>query len=210
MREFPLEHEEQKPIWFAPEQPSSCQGEILEIGPGQGDFFLRLAEAYPDKRCFAIELSHRRYRKIAKKIRNRELSNAWVIRANARVAIKRYFCGPTYDAIYIFFPDPWPKRRHAAHRLLEFDFFATLTDLLQPGGRMYLATDIEPYAWSALREASRVATLRNLGRPWIEWSEIEHYRPTFFQKVTAGEGRTARFMLFEKVGGARVTGASSP
>jgi len=206
MREYPLEHEAKKPIWFSPKEPADFRGQILEIGPGQGDFFLRLAEAYPEKRCFAVEISHRRYHKIAKKIRKRELQNAWVIRGNARIVMPRYFAGPSFEAIYIFFPDPWPKRRHAAHRLLAFDFLASMCDLLVPGGRLYMATDIEPYAWSGLAEAQKVATLCNVGTPWIDSGAIEHYQPTFFEKITAEEGHTARFMLFEKVGGVTVSG----
>ena len=120
-----------------------------DIGCGKGRFLLARARATPHVNYLGIDRMLRRIRKLDRKIARASLSNIRLIRVEASYAV-RYLLSPcSLSAAYIFFPDPWPKRRHLRHRLLTPDFVNYLHATLVPGGEVHLKTDHLDYLSSA-------------------------------------------------------------
>lgn len=199
MRSFPIEYESKKEILFYPEKPAGVSGDILEIGPGRGDFILSVAERFPDRQVVAIELGKRRYFKMIPRIEKRGLTNIILVQGNARIVLPRFFRPGTFEKIYVLFPDPWPKRRHIPHRLMTVEFVTLLADCLRPGGHLFFATDCWPYADWVVENMRRVPCLRNEGTPYFTTIEkIDHYSPSFYETKWRTEGRVIYYLRHTK------------
>ncbi len=200
MKKFPTEFEARKEILFYPEKPTEPSGNILEIGPGRGDFILSAAEQCPNKKLVAIELDKRRYFKMIPRIEKKGLTNILLIHGNARIVLPRYFQPGTFEKAYVLFPDPWPKRRHIPNRLMSVEFIQLLADMLKPDHDLFTATDFWPYADMVIDHARQVSSLKNVGRPYfVPMSEIAYYGPSFFEQKWRGEGRTIYYMHYKKI-----------
>jgi len=194
VREFPLEFRQGKPILFFPEQPERFDGDFLEIGPGNGDFLITLATRYPDKRIIALEIDRPRFHKIEKKLRRRGISNVLLVYGDARVVVPRHLHACRFDRIYVLFPDPWPKRRHAPHRLMSLPFAQMLAGLLRRQGEIYVATDVRPYAEWVAENIVQVPGLELLGFPFTPENLIRDYEGTFFERVARREGEQIYYL----------------
>jgi len=196
---FPFEFEARKPILFYPEPVEQVVGDVLEIGPGRGDLFFWLAANYPHKQFVAIEIGHKRYRKLCERTERRGLRNVSLLRGNARVIVPKYFTAPTFERIYVLFPDPWPKPRHSFYRLLSCEFLIQLADVLTPHGDIILATDWQPYADWVIENLAQVDSLRNTGSPYAADSNlIPSGEPTWFENKWREEGRSIFYVHMER------------
>lgn len=119
---------------------------FLEIGPGNGAFVLNQCLANPDNYYIAIELKYHRFNKICIQAAKHKLTNLCIVKGDARVALQQLFKPAMFNAIYILFPDPWPKRAHGKHRLIKSYFVEFLQKYLNPQGKIFVATDHSPYA----------------------------------------------------------------
>ena len=198
-RQFPFEFEARKPILFYPQQVEPITGDVLEIGPGRGDLLLWLAAAHPQKRYVAIEMMMKRYGKLITRAEKRGIANVQLIRGNARIIIPRYFTTPCFERIYVLFPDPWPKPRHAHQRLLSVEFLNQLAQILNPEGDIVLATDWQPYADWVIENVSVVPALRNTGNPYsLEANLNPSGQQTFFEALWRSKGREIYFVRIMK------------
>ncbi len=199
MRTFPLEWESQKPIYFYPSEPTDFTGDILEIGPGRGDLLLWYAATYPDKRMVGIELNGYRFKKLARRVERRELTNVLLIKGNARIVVPRLFTTPCFERIYVLFPDPWPKDRHAFHRLLSTEYLQMLSEALRPGGEIILATDQQAYADWVIENGAQVPSLRNMGNPYSpEIAVLPNDQPTRFEQIWREQGRSIYYVRIQQ------------
>lgn len=199
MRKFPIEFEKQKDVLYYPRRPDKFSGDILEIGPGRGDFLISLAEKYSEKQLTAIELDKRRYYKLIPRIEKRGLFNILLIQGNARVVLPQSFKKGTFEKIYVLFPDPWPKRRHVPQRLMSVEFIGMLASLLRAQGFLYCSTDFWAYADMVVDNAARVESLDNTGRPYFSNIEdIPDYSPSFFEQKWRDEGRTIYYISLKR------------
>jgi tRNA (guanine-N7-)-methyltransferase len=99
----------------------------------------------------------------------------------------------------IFFPDPWPKKRHHKRRLVQPELVSLMADRLQPGGRLHIATDWEDYAQHMLAVLEAEPRLRNLAADG-GYAPRPGYRPvTKYEQRGAGLGHTVRDLFFERV-----------
>ena len=133
--------------------------DILEIGPGNGEFLRAQARAFPSKRFVAIELKTSRFRSLVAMVQRESFTNVLLIHADARI-LPQYFPEGSFEKIYVLFPDPWPKPSHAFRRLLTAPFLQMLAKRLQEGGELVLATDVQEYAEWADQNAARIPQLR--------------------------------------------------
>lgn len=117
----------------------------VDIGSGMGRFILARAAAHPDTQFIGIERQKPRIVKIAKKAHRRGLGNIFMIRLEATYVLRYLLPEHSVSRFYLFFPDPWPKRRHAAHRVFNDDFRSLVFSRLVPGGDIQIATDSEDY-----------------------------------------------------------------
>jgi tRNA (guanine-N7-)-methyltransferase len=135
---------------------------VAEIGFGNGDHLLALAQAHPEQDFLGIEVHRPGVGRLLLRLEERGLSNVRVIRHDAVEVLERYLPGPCLDEILVLFPDPWPKKRHHKRRLIQPAFVGILAERLKSGGTARLATDWAPYAEEMLAHLSAEPRLRNL------------------------------------------------
>jgi len=135
--------------WFAPVRwPDvfNTAGPVeIDVGCGKGGFLLWAAQARPQSNFLGIERQLVRLRKVDGKIRRLGLANAKLVRIEAGYFISKVVPDGSVAAYHVYFPDPWPKRRHQAHRLFQPEFVTALWRTLQPRGVVNVATDDAAY-----------------------------------------------------------------
>lgn len=117
----------------------------VEIGCGNGSFLVNYAEANPKTNFLGIERLLGRIRKLDRKTSRRGLMNVTILRVEAAYGIQYMLPENSVQAYHIYFPDPWPKRKHWKNRLIEPSFLPLLAKTLLPGGKIYLRTDNKEY-----------------------------------------------------------------
>lgn len=128
------------PVIFQREAPVE-----VDIGAGKGSFLLAAACAAPERNYLGIERQMVRVRKIEAKARQRGLTNIRLVRVEAGYFLRYMVPTESVAAYHIYCPDPWPKRRHRARRLISPEFAADLHRTLQPGGVVRFSTDNRDY-----------------------------------------------------------------
>jgi tRNA (guanine-N7-)-methyltransferase len=134
---------------------------ILEIGFGMGETTASIAAAHPDVDYLGIEVHTPGVGSLLKLIDARGLSNLRLIQHDAVEVLREMIAPGSLDGAHIFFPDPWPKKRHHKRRLVQTDFIALLASRLKPGGYLHLATDWQEYAEQMLAVLSAEPQLEN-------------------------------------------------
>jgi len=119
---------------------------ILEIGFGMGESLVEMAVNEPEKNFIGIEVHRPGIGACLNAIHKNTLTNIRVIIEDAATVLKENIVNQTLDAIDIYFPDPWPKKRHHKRRMIQADFVRLLHAKLKSGGILHLATDWQPYA----------------------------------------------------------------
>lgn len=114
----------------------------VEIGPGRGEVLLALAAAAPAVNFFAIERARGAVDAIARKAAARGLTNVQAVAGDARCILARLVPGASVAAYHVYFPDPWPKRRHHRRRLASPELARALVRTLAPGGAVHVASDL--------------------------------------------------------------------
>jgi tRNA (guanine-N7-)-methyltransferase len=134
---------------------------ILEIGCGMGETTAAIAAAHPKTDFLGIEVHTPGVGSLLKLIDEGGLGNLRVIQHDAVEVLREMIAPASLDGAHIFFPDPWPKKRHHKRRLVQTDFIALLASRLKPGGCVHLATDWEEYAGQMLEVLSAEPELEN-------------------------------------------------
>lgn len=125
----------------------SSSGKIfVEIGFGNGEFLEFLAKTYPDTLIIGVEVSQWCAAKAARRVMSAELTNVRILHGDARFLLARCFPQESVARVYMNYPCPWPKTRHASRRVTVPFFAGLLNDLLEVGGTFELATDVDWYA----------------------------------------------------------------
>ncbi|MFK5985184.1 MAG: tRNA (guanosine(46)-N7)-methyltransferase TrmB [Pseudomonadota bacterium] len=118
----------------------------LEIGFGMGDSLVEMASTSPDKNFLGIEVHTPGVGRILQQIEKLQLKNLRVFHADAIEIIEQQIPADSLAAVYLFFPDPWHKRRHNKRRIVSQSFIKLIYSRLQKGGIFHLATDWQDYA----------------------------------------------------------------
>ena len=134
---------------------------ILEIGFGMGETTATIAAAHPENDYLGIEVHTPGVGSLLKRIGEHGLSNLRLIQHDAVEVLRTMIAPASLDGAHIFFPDPWPKKRHHKRRLVQPDFVALLAARLKPGGYLHLATDWQEYAEQMLAVLSAEPLLEN-------------------------------------------------
>ena len=116
----------------------------LEIGTGLGNFFSTYVAHHPSINMIGMEIKYKRLVKTAQKTEKFWANNFVLLKAYGET-ICDLFWAWELEKIFIFFPDPWPKKRHWKHRLIQHNFVQDLHTVLQPGGKIIFKTDDRPY-----------------------------------------------------------------
>jgi tRNA (guanine-N7-)-methyltransferase len=134
---------------------------ILEIGFGMGETTAQIALAQPQNDYLGIEVHTPGVGSLLRLIESHALSNVRIVQHDAVEVLNHMIAPESLGAIHIFFPDPWPKKRHHKRRLIQPPLVRLLASRLRPGGHVHLATDWEEYALQMLEVLSAEAQLDN-------------------------------------------------
>jgi tRNA (guanine-N7-)-methyltransferase len=119
---------------------------VMEIGFGDGGNLIEIAAASPGVDFIGVEVHPPGIGHCLLGIESRSLTNVRVIAHDAVEVLDTQFGPDSLDEVLLYFPDPWPKKRHHKRRIVQAAFVAKVADRLKPGGAFRLATDWEPYA----------------------------------------------------------------
>ena len=134
----------------------------LEIGFGNGDALLALAARHPEQDFLGIEVHRPGVGRLLLHLEEQQLGNVHVICEDAVQVLREQLPDAALDAVLIYFPDPWPKKRHHKRRLMQPEFVELLAAKLKAGGRLHLATDWEDYARHAREVLAASPLFHNL------------------------------------------------
>jgi tRNA (guanine-N7-)-methyltransferase len=124
---------------------SESQPLEVELGAGDGSFLVQWAKANPRHNFLGVERLLGRIRKIERKARRAGLQNLRLMRIEASYFLEYLLPRNSVTALHIYFPDPWPKRKHQKKRLINTAFADTCMKILAPGGTVFLRTDDPDY-----------------------------------------------------------------
>ncbi len=113
----------------------------LELGSGDGSFLAKYAAIHPERNFIGVERLLGRVRKLDKKGLKSGLTNLCLIRLEAAYLLEFLLPPQSMDAIHVYFPDPWPKRKHRKNRLIDTRFTELVAKVLKPGSVVWLRTD---------------------------------------------------------------------
>jgi tRNA (guanine-N7-)-methyltransferase len=134
---------------------------VVEIGCGMGETTVEIATANPQIDYLAIEVHTPGVGSLLRRIAGRGLANVRIVPHDAVEVFQHMLAPESCDGIHIFFPDPWPKKRHHKRRLLQPPFVRLLASRLKPDGYVHAATDWRDYADQMLAALSAAEALEN-------------------------------------------------
>ncbi|MDT8438332.1 MAG: tRNA (guanosine(46)-N7)-methyltransferase TrmB [Wenzhouxiangellaceae bacterium] len=171
---------------------------IVEIGFGNGDTLAAMAAAEPDADFVGIEVHEPGVGRLLRRVHEQGLTNVRVAMRDAVEVLAEQTRPGSIRELRIYFPDPWPKKRHHKRRLVQRDFLQRAAERLEPGGLLHLATDWQPYADWMVEEIQAVAALELLGDPWVSRPT---WRPqTRFEARGEQRGHVIRDLLARRCG----------
>jgi tRNA (guanine-N7-)-methyltransferase len=134
---------------------------VLEIGFGMGETTAAIAKAHPDIDFLGVEVFTAGVGGLLMRIEEHRLSNVRVIQHDAVEVVRDMIAADSLAGVHVFFPDPWPKKRHHKRRLIAQPFIGLLASRITPGGYLHCATDWEDYAQQMLEVLSGEPQLAN-------------------------------------------------
>lgn len=169
----------------------------LEIGFGNGEALLDFAERDPATNYLGVEVYRPGIGHLLLQLEARAITNIRVIEGDARSVLANTIPAGALAAVYLLFPDPWPKRRHHKRRLVQPEFLNLVCSRLEQGGCLYVATDVEGYAEHVLAVAAEVPGLMRRRETAARGDEP---RPlTRFERRGQGLGHRIWDLRFERL-----------
>lgn len=169
---------------------------ILEIGFGNGDTLAQIARNHPENNYIGIEVHRPGVGHLLMRIEEYALSNVRVMCADAVEVLQRQISDCTLDAIYLFFPDPWHKKRHHKRRQVQAEWAQLIRGKLKIGGCLHMATDWQEYAEHMLAVLGKSEGFTNQS-PRYGFIERPDYRPiTKFEQRGTRLGHGVWDLLF--------------
>jgi tRNA (guanine-N7-)-methyltransferase len=147
---------------------------VLEIGFGMGETTAAIAAQHPANDYLGIEVHTPGVGSLLKVIAGQNLANVRIVQHDAVEVLHNMIAPETFDAVHVFFPDPWPKKRHHKRRLLQPQFVALLVERMKTGAYLHAATDWQEYAEQILDVLRREPRLAN---SVPEYAPRPAYRP---------------------------------
>lgn len=169
---------------------------IVEIGFGMGDATWQIAKANPNINYIGIEVHTPGVGKLLSEIQKNELKNLYIIEYDAMEVLQNMFGDNSINGFHIFFPDPWPKKKHHKRRMLQRPRTDLLAKKLSAGGYLYFVTDWLEYAEFALEQLTDTPGLKN---KYDGFAEPQLWRnQTKFERKGMAADRVITEIFFEK------------
>lgn len=173
-------------------------GLYLEIGFGMGDSLLALARRYPERNYLGIEVHRPGVGRLLNLAAQHDLKNLRVMACDAVELLTHHFADHAFDGVYLFFPDPWPKKRHHKRRILQPVFTQLVARKLKPNGQFHMATDWEHYAHWALEILNNTPGLKNAAAQGGFMADQADRPPTKFERRGVKLGHGVWDMVFTR------------
>jgi len=161
----------------------------IEIGPGKGAFLLKMARAHREMNFLGIEWANEFFKYCADRMRRWGISNVRILRTDARDFIIRRTPADSVLAIHVYYPDPWPKKKHHKRRLFIPPFCQAVGRVLIPGGRIAVATDHEPYFQQIKENLSAVPNLQVADFPDDRFGAEGSFVQTNYERKWLAQGK---------------------
>ena len=169
---------------------------VLDIGFGMGETTATMAQVRPDTDFLAVDVHAPGVGRLLNRIDEGGLANVRVMKHDAVEVVALMIPPASLSAVHVFFPDPWPKKRHHKRRLLTPRFVHELARRLLPGGHLHVATDWEEYAQEVLATLCAEALLENTADSFAPRPD---YRPlTKFEARGLKLGHGVRDLVFRR------------
>ncbi|MGH8666988.1 MAG: tRNA (guanosine(46)-N7)-methyltransferase TrmB [Burkholderiales bacterium] len=168
---------------------------VLEIGFGMGETSAEIAASDPQIDYLGVEVHAPGVGSLLRMIEARELTNLRIVQHDAAEVVEHMIAAASLSGIHIFFPDPWPKKRHHKRRLLQVSFARLLATRLRPGGYLHVATDWEDYAGWIVDVLDQTELENSAER----YAPRPTYRPlTKFERRGLALGHAVRDIVFRR------------
>ena len=172
---------------------------IIEIGFGNGESLAEIARNHPENNYLGIEVHRPGVGHLLMKIEELGLTNVRVMSADAVEVLENQIPDQSLDALYLFFPDPWHKKRHHKRRQVQPEWAQLVRRKLKIGGHLHMATDWENYAEHMLEVLSSAEGFRNTSNS-SDYVPKPDYRPeTKFERRGQRLGHGVWDLVFEKI-----------
>ena len=176
---------------------------VVEIGFGNGQFLVDLAQAHPERNFVGIERAWASVVRVFKRLEALNLSNVRVLEADAAFAMRHLFGSKSLQEVFVNFPDPWHKERHHNRRLIQGPFVRSLAERLTAEGKVMIATDqVEYAAWIAEVLEGQSDLKSQHDTTWIDF--VPNRRPTKYEEKALQSGVPIHY--FEWQQNSNVTG----
>lgn len=172
---------------------------VVEIGFGNGESTWRMAQLEPEKNFIGVEVHEPGVGHLLMALDANDVDNVRIAREDAVPFLRHRIPDGSLAGVRIYFPDPWPKKRHHKRRIIQPEFVSQLARCLKPGGILHLATDWQPYADHMLEVLHASPEFRNIS-PTGDYCEQPDWRPgTKYERRGERLGHVVRDMLFERL-----------
>jgi tRNA (guanine-N7-)-methyltransferase len=169
---------------------------VAEIGFGMGLATWQIAKDHPSTNYLGLEVHTPGVGRLLSDLDSRGIANVRVLRHDAVEVFERILAPSSLSGLHVFYPDPWPKKRHHKRRLIRPGLTELLASRLAIGGYLYFVTDIEEYARWSLEVLSATPGLRNR---FESFAPRQEWRPeTKFERHASLDGRGRWELLFER------------
>jgi tRNA (guanine-N7-)-methyltransferase len=186
------------PGWEHPDLFGNSNPVYVEYCSGNGEWIAEKAKQNPHINWVAVEIRFMRTRKIWSKIKNYGLDNLVVICGEGMHATKKYFPDASIHHVYVNFPDPWPKRRHAKHRIIQPYFVSEVERITIPSGELTLVTDDIDYSEQMIETVTANPGFSSiLPQPYFS-TDQKNYGCSWFEVLWRQKGKLIRFHQFSK------------
>jgi tRNA (guanine-N7-)-methyltransferase len=176
---------------------------VLDIGFGDGEALLTAAANHPDIDYLGVEVHEPGVGHLLLLIERAGLSNVRVLVRDAVEVVERRLPDASFDAIDLFFPDPWPKKRHHKRRIVQAGFLAQCARILKDGGLMHLATDWADYVEHARAAFAASPAFEAELAPARERDPLAFRAPTKFERRGVRLGHEVVDLYYRKISSAR-------
>lgn len=191
----------QFPGWVHESTFSVDRPVYVEYCSGNGAWIAAKAIQHPEINWVAVEKRFERARKIWSKIKNHGLDNLLVLSGEGFQATHLYFPSGSVQEAFVNFPDPWPKRRHGKHRIIQTRFIQEIERILKPQGSLTLVTDDIDTSLQMINTLQKSQLLESVHPDTYYVTDWPGYGTSYFEDLWREKGKEIRYHSFKKNSG---------